>query len=92
MTKDEAKDWIGKPVTAWTALQGSYAGVLMEVISRPGRPWRGKVKIAAQLQPANKGYLTHRPGKIIEVGHSSIKPWGKTDWRQDDNVRPRSNG
>ncbi len=77
MKRKEAEALIGKPVWVWTSMNGSYAGILEEIL--PTSPWRGKVRITGVLSPAvpyeigrmeqRRGF---RPGGIIEVGNSSI--------------------
>jgi hypothetical protein len=73
----EAQQLIGTSVSAWTAMNGTYVGVLESV---QGSPWRGSVRITGILSPAS--HLQHgqvcrrgfRVGEQLEVGGSSIKP------------------
>ncbi len=82
MRRQEAERLIGTRVEAWTAMNGIYVGTLEEVF---GSPWRGRVRITGVLKPAVVYDLTRghqfarqrrgfRPGQMIEVGNSSIKP------------------
>lgn len=79
MLAKEAQKLIGTRVRAWTAMNGVYVGELIEVF---GRPWRGKVRVLATLEPASlveprlrrhqrRGF---RPGDEIEVGGANISP------------------
>lgn len=61
-------------------MNGSYTGVLVEVKTSPGRPWRGVVKVDGVLEAA--AYETmrgvrqrsgFRPGDEIEVGGINIQ-------------------
>lgn len=80
MNKAEAIELIGKPVEAWTAANGVYAGTLVEVVAKKGSPWRGIVKIESVWSPAQhfeRGDVCRtgkRPGETIEVGGVNIKP------------------
>jgi hypothetical protein len=49
MKKREAEHLIGHQVTAWTAANGIYVGILQSIHSSP---WRGTVKITGVLKPA----------------------------------------
>jgi hypothetical protein len=77
MRIQEAQQLIGSSVSAWTAMNGMYVGVLESV---QGRPWRGSVRITGILTPAS--HLQHgqvcrrgfRVGEQLEVGGSNIKP------------------
>jgi len=77
MTRDQAKRLIGQPVTAWTAANGEYTGILREVLTN-GK-WRGVVEITGVLKVAThlergrcvrKGF---RIGEEIEVGGANIR-------------------
>ena len=73
MKRVQAQELLGKHISAWTATHGVYFGILLDVICRPGKPWRGKVKIV-KLTDA-QGAVPARwytPGTIIEVGNCSI--------------------
>lgn len=78
MKRQEALELVGKPVSAWTAANGVYAGTLVEVL--PTRPWRAKVLISGVLKVATHYELGatvrrgFRPGETIEVGGSSVRP------------------
>ena len=73
MERAEAKKLIGKPIRVWTATHGIYAGILRDVICRPGKPWRGKVEIEelidAQGADAKRWYAS---GAVITAGNCSI--------------------
>ena len=77
MLRQEAQQLIGTSVTAWTALNGTYVGVLENVHASP---WRGTVRITGILTPAS--HLQHgkvcrrgfRVGEILEVGGTNIHP------------------
>lgn len=77
MTRDQAQRLIGTTVTAWTACNGEYIGILREVIT--GGKWRGIVEITGVIKPAThfehgkcvrKGF---RIAEMIEVGGISIQ-------------------
>lgn len=65
-------------MSAWTAMNGEYVGILREV---KGSPWRAVVEITGVIKPAvvfeigrsvqRRGF---RPGEQIEVGGSSCRP------------------
>lgn len=80
MNREQAQQLVGKRVSAWTAANGIYTGELVQVISRRGKPWRGRVRIDGVLEPAcvfergRAGRRGFRPGAEIEVGGSSIQP------------------
>jgi hypothetical protein len=73
----EAQQLIGSSVSAWTAMNGTYVGVLESV---QGSPWRGGVRITGILTPAShlqQGQVCRRGfrvGEQLEVGGSNIKP------------------
>ena len=78
MNRAQARELIGTRVSAWTAMNGEYSGVLTEIIARPRAPWRGKVLIDGVIAPAHwqsgrrkqrKGF---RIGQEIEVGGVNI--------------------
>lgn len=79
MKRSEALEFLGQPVSAWTAMNGCYTGILEDVTE--DRPWRGKVlitgvNVAASFE-AGRGDRQRRgfrPGEMIEVGNSSIAP------------------
>lgn len=77
MRRREAEDLVGQSVIAWTAANGIYVGELTQVW---GSPWRGAVRITGVVEPAQhyeRGGLCRRgfrPGEVIEVGNSSIRP------------------
>lgn len=77
MRKQEAEALVGRPVMAWTAANGIYVGELTQIW---GSPWRGSVRITGVVEPAQhfeRGGLCRRgfrPGEVIEVGNSSIRP------------------
>lgn len=78
MRRKEAERLIGTRVSAWTAANGEYVGILREV---KGSPWRAVVEITGILRPActfevgrsvqRRGF---RPGEMIEVGGVCCKP------------------
>lgn len=78
MYREDAKKLIGQKVEVWTACNGTYVGVLEDII--PSRPWRGSVKITGVLSAAHQedhprqGF---RPGDTISVGGVNIKPTNK---------------
>lgn len=83
MTAQEAHRRIGESVTAWTAMNGVYAGILVELTNIPiGKPWRGKILITGVYEPACPFDSTRsgrqrrgmRPGHTIEVGGCNIQP------------------
>ncbi len=80
MDKNEAQDHVGKRVRAFTYIRGEYEGVLIEVKSLPGKPWRGLIEIDKILTPADpKGwtvgpYRTKQVGELIKVGAVNIEP------------------
>jgi hypothetical protein len=77
MRLKEAQALIGTRVSAWTAMNGTYVGILQSV---EGSPWRGRVRITGILTPAS--HLQHgqvcrrgfRVGEELDVGGSNIKP------------------
>ena len=76
MNKQEAQALVGKPVIVWTALWGTYQGILIEIVTEKGKPWRGRVEIADLLE-APFGHRLQE-GQVVEVGHSSIKAVSET--------------
>jgi hypothetical protein len=48
MKRDEAIDCLGKRVAAWTAMNGSYSGILVKVTD--DKPWRGVVVIDGVIE------------------------------------------
>ena len=79
MKRTEIEQYIGKRVSAWTAMNGSYSGILIRLL--PCKPWRGIVKIDGVLEcwccyQAGRG--KQRRGLVLgqeyEFGNSSIKP------------------
>lgn len=76
MRRDEAEKLIGQQVSAWTAANGRYVGILQSIA---GSPWRGKVLITGVLEPAQHYELGavcrrgFRPGETIEVGNSAVR-------------------
>lgn len=80
MKRAEAEALLGKTVTAWTSVNGRYLGTLVEIL--PFKPWRGKILVTGVLEvaaPFEVGRWTpesprmgFRPGRVIEVGHSSV--------------------
>ena len=74
----EAQQLIGTSVSAWTAMNGQYVGILESV--QGSLPWRGSVRITGILTPASHlqdGQVCRRGfrvGELLEVGGSSIKP------------------
>ena len=48
MKREEIEPYIGKRVSAWTAMNGSYSGVLIKLL--PCKPWRGIVEIDGVLE------------------------------------------
>ena len=93
MNKSQAQKFIGTTVDAWTACNGQYVGVLEEVLTPQGRPWRGKVRITGVLKPADmfdKNVVDRRgfrEGEIIEVGGTSISPTDKVGTTYLDALR-----
>jgi hypothetical protein len=80
MLRKEAERLVGKTVEAWTAMNGVYAGELVELITKPRSPWRAKVRITGVLEVAACTYdrsgrqrWGNRVGDIIEVGNSSVR-------------------
>ena len=71
--KEDAKKLVGKMVSAWTATHGTYEGVLEEVVSKPGKPWRGKIRIIGIVKHAAIFESEYPIGAVIEVGNTSIK-------------------
>ena len=73
MKRAEAQKLLNKPVSAWTATHGVYSGILLELVCRPRKPWRGKVRITA-LTDAQGASVSRQysPGTVIEVGGCSI--------------------
>ena len=80
MNKAEALALVGFRVCAYTSMNGAYTGTLVEIISEPRRPWRGKVLIDGVAEPAQpyeygcslrRGF---RPGEYITVGGVNITP------------------
>lgn len=78
MNRNEAEALLGQSVHAWTALNGEYVGILIEVLAT--RPWRGVVQITHIMVPAAYQYakgdrqpVGHEVGETIEVGGSSIR-------------------
>lgn len=79
MRRQDAIDLVGTYVTAWTAANGQYVGILEEVTHH--RPWRARVRITGVLNPAQafevgrvhprRGF---RVGELIEVGGGNCKP------------------
>ncbi|UTW69703.1 hypothetical protein KHA80_01035 [Anaerobacillus sp. HL2] len=47
MNRKEANNHIGKQIRVVDPLLGSYIGELIDIITEPRKPWRGKVKIKA---------------------------------------------
>lgn len=91
MNKSTAMRNIGSRVSVWTSLNGEYEGELVDIIIRPGLPWRGRVRIEKIVTPAffdkdprQKHPKTRAIGDIIEAGASSIRlmagisPWPVT--------------
>jgi hypothetical protein len=82
MQRKDALALVGRRVSAWTAANGSYVGVLEEITD--DRPFRARVRIDGVLSPAccyeigrttpRRGY---RVGELIEVGNSSVAPTDK---------------
>jgi len=78
MQRKEALSLIGERVSAWTAANGVYVGVLEEVTDR--RPWRGRVRIDGVISPAvcyqdGRGFRRgFRIGELLEVGGTNIEP------------------
>lgn len=83
MRRDEALTLREKPVTAWTATNGEYIGILERLIIEYRKPWRGKVRIKAVLDPPIDifgGPHAHPRfafvyDALIEVGGTNIKPY-----------------
>jgi hypothetical protein len=77
VTYAEAKATLfGRPVVAWTAMNGVYVGVLEEIF---GSPWRGTVRVTGTITPAvafeqGRWRQRHgfRPGDTLEVGGKNI--------------------
>lgn len=81
MRRGEAEALVGETVEAWTAMNGTYVGVLEEVI--PRRPWRARVRVTGVLKgPAfewargDRQRVGFREGDVIEVGGVNV---GGTD-------------
>jgi hypothetical protein len=95
MNKNEALNNIGKHVYVTTDLWGEYIGRLLEVISQPKKPWRGRVEILAVMKYpvkglGERGYLSRKPyqfGEIKEFGGVNIKIYDGTipDYRSSLN-------
>lgn len=79
VNRTEAKELVGQRVQAWTAANGVYTGILVEVTT--DRPWRGRVLVDGVIEPAQawdakrprpprRGF---RPGETLEVGGQSVK-------------------
>jgi len=82
MNRTEALKLIGKPVYAFTSLNGEYIGICKEITTPKGSPWRANVEIkAVVVYPviglgAGGGYKYRRPfeeGRIVNVGHCSVE-------------------
>lgn len=79
MNREEADSIVGQSVTAWTAANGIYVGLLESVQAIKGRPWRGTVRVTGVLEIAQhfeRGHVVRRgfrPGETLEVGGSNIK-------------------
>ena len=80
MDKQEAQAHIGKRVSVHTFIRGEYEGVLIEVKTFPGKPWRGLINIDKIVAPADPEgwtsgpYRTKEIGEHIEAGAVSIEP------------------
>lgn len=79
MNRDQARVYLGKRVSAWTAVNGTYVGTLLVIIHT--RPWRGVVEITGVddvALPFEYGRKTQRrgfrPGELLEVGGVNIEP------------------
>lgn len=79
MRKQEAAKLVGKPVRAHTALNGTYEGVMEELLTT--RPWRAKVRITGVAGPAactwdraGNQRWGYRVGEVIEVGGANVEP------------------
>ena len=77
LNRDEALALVGQSVSAWTAANGEYIGILTEVL--PTRPWRALVQITSVLVPASYEYgkgdrqrTGFEVGNTIEVGNTSV--------------------
>ena len=85
MNRKEAERYVGRPVRAWTAANGVYVGILERVVAKPGRPWRGVVRVTGILKPAHhfewrggacrRGF---RVGETLEAGGVNITPTDET--------------
>jgi len=80
MRRDEAINWVGKPVFVWTAMNGEYHGILVDVIAIPNSPFRAKVEVKEVVRLPVLFELGRRKqrepfpeGKIIEVGAVSLR-------------------
>jgi hypothetical protein len=80
MNREKAKTYIGKRVRVWTSMRGEYEGVLTQVIAKPGKPWRGVVRVDDVLAEAftqgwkNSQRKTKQAGEEIEVGGIHVYP------------------
>ena len=97
MNRKEAEKYIGKPVYLWTALHGTYSGILKTVDTPKGSPWRGNIEIkevieypAIGLSPTRGGGILERKpfpeGFIANGGSASIKPLAETESIEDYKV------
>lgn len=84
MNRKEANNHIGKQIRVVDPLLGCYIGELIDIITEPRKPWRGKVKIKAieqypvqHLSDIKEGILTRPPfanGNVYEISGSKIEP------------------
>lgn len=96
MKRKEAQQLVGKLVTAWTGLNGEYLGILRNLITEKGMPWRGNVEILAVLRypttGLGRGGFRHRKplekGIIRDFGGVNISLWrGKVAPDYDESVK-----
>lgn len=79
MLREEAEKLVGERVAVWTAMNGSYTGILTRVLEC--KPWRGIVGIDGVTQcwclyeiGRNNQRRGLTLGREYEFGHSSIAP------------------
>lgn len=81
MNREEARRLLGRRVSAWTAMNGSYVGKLVEILEPAGAPWRGRVRIDGVLEvwclfEGGRGRQRKglNLGQVYEFGGTNVEP------------------